>query len=490
MKYRPSKRVTRAMLCMVPLGVALYCALTPEPGNGGSPLVRGEVVFRSERPPRVSKETVASQVTTPRHSSRSVWDWATEWLDGQFENLMTWERNPWKRSERLTFGSHYFKLKASKDPADQAKVKEIKRLGEELFKRVLARYPELAVADRKVSTERNGFLRWLEFSERFKADPKTGKAAFEVPEDIRKHLAGEKPWDAAAVRAWLEHERANLDEIRAIGLMPDQSVTGIDIERWSFIGAQLGKSATEILLLDARLAAEEGDAARALESIRAANGLADRFGKVETPSLLAITVEILIRLETQAYALKEVMPSIPTGQLDVQAWQEALNPTVAPPAEFARIMAGEFHVGSREFLMPMLADAEDPKYPVDPDALIDVQASYFSQYQDLFAGTSPADWTKTKFPGIPDMDHLSRSSRELIEILFVGANAWSNGFQRAQSTTAMTQAAFAIMQGQPIPNDPVYGLPYGWNPSTRTLTPPESPEFEKMKLKPIVVPRP
>ena len=59
--------------------------------------------------------------------------------------------------------------------------------------------------------------------------------------------------------------------------------------------------------------------------------------------------------------------------------------------------------------------------------------------------------------------------------------------QRAQSATGMMQAAFALMKGQPLPPDPVYGLPYQWDPATRTLSPPDSPEFQEMQLKPVVV---
>jgi hypothetical protein len=53
----------------------------------------------------------------------------------------------------------------------------------------------------------------------------------------------------------------------------------------------------------------------------------------------------------------------------------------------------------------------------------------------------------------------------------------------------MMQAAFALMKGQTLPLDPVYGQPYGWDPATRTLSPPAHPAFEEMKLNPIVVPK-
>ena len=484
-KYRPSKRFVWSMVVFTPLTIAFYAGFLPELENLEKAPARGEIVFSSKRP----EPGKASSRRDSRPPVAQAASFSLDWLSQQYENLMVWQKNPWKR-ERQTFGSDYFKLLESKQPATQAKVKELKRLGDALLQRVLQRYPELAVASKQVPPERNGFLRWLEFAERFNPDPKRVSQGLDVPDDIRKHLSGELPWDAAAVRAWLQRERANLDEIRSIGLMTEQSITGIDIERWGFMSARLAKDAGDMLLLEARLAAEEGDAARALEAIRAANGLAAHFGEVETPSLLAVTVQILLQLQNQSYALKHIMPALPAGQLDPVAWQQTLNPTVAPPSEFARIMVGEWHVSGREFLMPMLANAGDPKYPSDPDALIDVNAGYFSQYVDLYASNSPADWSKITPPAAPNGSNLSRASRDAVEILFVGARAWSRGFERAQSATGMTQAAFAIMQDQPIPNDPIYGLAYGWDPATRTLSPPAGPEFEKLQLKPIVVPKP
>ena len=54
----------------------------------------------------------------------------------------------------------------------------------------------------------------------------------------------------------------------------------------------------------------------------------------------------------------------------------------------------------------------------------------------------------------------------------------------------MHQAAFAILKGQPVPNDPVYGQPYIWDPATRLLSPPAGPAFDTtLNLKPITLPQ-
>ena len=53
----------------------------------------------------------------------------------------------------------------------------------------------------------------------------------------------------------------------------------------------------------------------------------------------------------------------------------------------------------------------------------------------------------------------------------------------------MTQAAFAILQGQPVPNDPIHGKPYSWNPETRELSLPAGDGFRKMNIKPLKLPK-
>ncbi len=74
-------------------------------------------------------------------------------------------------------------------------------------------------------------------------------------------------------------------------------------------------------------------------------------------------------------------------------------------------------------------------------------------------------------------------------MIYIGASAWRKGWDRAQSSFAMTQAAFAIMKGQPIPQDPVYGVDYRWDPATRQLSMPAGEVFDQLEIKPITVPK-
>lgn len=480
------------MIWLCPFVIALYVGILPELENFRNPRIPGEIHFERLRP-GLESDGAITKGRSPSSPQRSGSGWSMDWFYDRFDDLMGWDHNPWKSSKQI-FGSHFFDLTQSMNPNDRALVEELRRLGDHLHERVLERYPELMVPDKNVPAERNGLLKWLELSERFLADPSRpgdrSDKSLGVPKELTSYLNGKGPWDPDAARSWLATNKELLDQIRGIGLMPEQSNSGIGIDRWSFPNARFAKSCAEALLIDARLAVEEGDFAGAMESVRAARGLGNHYTEVETPSLIGTTVKIVIDLQVQSRVLSELMPAVPPEQLDPAAWEAALDPQVAPPSTFGRLMKGEWNVTSREYLMPMLADANDPKYPRDPEALIDHQANSSLAIIRTYNSNSPADWATVAAPPFLDISQLSRDSRELAAALFVGASAWSKGMVRAQSQSGMTQAAFAIMKGEPIPKDPIHGLPYQWDPASRLLSAPDSPVFAGQNLQPITVPEP
>jgi hypothetical protein len=487
LKHGRSKNFLMAMWVLCPVTVGLYFGLVPELEAMRRPKVPGDLTFPEKRPVPERKDSGKTVVSS---ENSVLWDDSFDWLSENFEKLMAWDKNPWKR-QREMFGSHFLKLKGSQDPADQAKVRRIEQLADSLFQQLLKRYPELAVEMRKVAPERNGFLRLLEFQERYNkpGQPFSAELPVPIPQSLAKLDASS--WNAETARSWLDSQRSFLDEIRSIGLLPERSVADIDLDRWHFMSARFTKGCSDALLLDARLAAEDGDTARALASVRAVIGLADHLGDVETPTLLATTVQILVRMGTERYILSEVIPNLPAGTFDVSAWQNTLNPAPRNPDDFARVMSGEWNVCGRYYLMRPIADPEDPKSPSDPEALLDAYSGTFVEIVDLHRGQPLSRLPDLDFPSSPpDLSHLSWQSREAMFGLWVGAAAWRKGWDRAQSSSAMTLAAFSIMQGQALPNDPVYGLPYRWDPETRTLSAPDSPDFKEMDLKPIKVPKP
>ena len=487
MKYRPSRKLAFFIVAAIPVGIALFFALLPKLAAVGTRKHAGEIHFAAARPIDLP-ETDRKAAARPPGAG-----WSLDWLQGRVDDLMAWEHNPWKRPKPKGFGSHFYDLLHSKDPADHAKAAALRKKAAELYQRVLERYPELAVEMRNVPPERNGFLKWLELSERFQADPsrleKDGAKTIGMPESLKEFLAGRGPWNAAEARAWLAKEKAFLDELRAASLLPERSVTGIDVHRYSFINMRLAKECGEMLMLEACLAAEDGNTAGALEAVQAARGLADHMGKVEMPSLIAVTVQLLLEFQLRSYTMAHVIPSLPEGQFEPGVWEKVLQADPVPPESFVRIVKGDWNIGAQEFFLPIISDLEDPKYPKDPEAAIDYNAGNSIALMKAYEGKSSlADWNTVTPPPLMDMSHLSRSSRDVAEMMCVGWRAWADGLERSQHSMGMTQAAFAIMKGEAPPVDPVRGLPYVWNPATRELSLPPDPAFDQVKLKPVIVP--
>ncbi|RYD50014.1 MAG: hypothetical protein EOP85_00440 [Verrucomicrobiaceae bacterium] len=479
MKYRPSKGFLWGMVALVPLSAALWLGLLPELEQIEARAVPGDLVFPNTR------DAVDHGGSKTQVGIR----WSLGWLENSYENLMQWEHNPWERKPG-EFGNHFFNLLTSEDPKDRAKAKELQRLAEAWYKRLLERYPELAVEMRHVPDDRNGFLKWLEFCERLdgQQDEQTkGSASISFPADLEEYLS-KGTWNADAARGWLAENSQMLDEIRAIGLMKECSVNGIESDRWSFTSARLAKGAVDALLIEARLAAESGDVAGAMESVHAAKGLANHLTDVETPSLLAGTVNMLLESTVNKRVLGEILPALPTGRADLAAWEQLLDPGSVGPGEFARLMKGEWSIG-RTYLLPMLLNTEDPNLPRDGGDLVDVYSMWFLRNVRSYESAVLSDLPQLSWTGPGSLDHLSRANQDAAAALFVGADSWRTGWERYQSVRAMEAAAFAILQGKPVPKDPVYGESYRWDPQTRVLSPPDTEAFRGMKIDPVTLPK-
>jgi hypothetical protein len=121
-----------AVLC--PLFGALYLGLLPELDAMRTPEIRGEIAFRQPRPSASQTEQASSDHQAAKGGG------SMDWLLDRYEQVMSWEHNPWK-TKPGGFGAGYWKLLSSQDPKDRARAREIRRLAEALHRRVLERYP-------------------------------------------------------------------------------------------------------------------------------------------------------------------------------------------------------------------------------------------------------------------------------------------------------------------------------------------------------------
>ncbi|RYD33652.1 MAG: hypothetical protein EOP87_10620 [Verrucomicrobiaceae bacterium] len=415
---------------------------------------------------------------------------AGELIDEGYDALMGWEYNPWRKirtGESLDLGGHLGSLRQSDRPEDKAEVERLEKLGREWYERILARYPDLAQAgDKEVPLKENGFQQWSELVKRLREEKKD--SLFEKPfsREMEDSFRKQTPQDPAEVREWVSENRARIDEIRAIGLLPGQSAQGIgDDERNYGFDSQ----GIQALVMDAQTAVADGDLDRSMESIRAANGLADHHSKIGTPTVYDTLIAAHMRSQTQNHVLSTILPALPSGQTDVAAWEALLDLKLQQPADFARTLRSEWNVRMPARLLPAMSDTRDPANPPDADHLAETYTRHMQETAKQADGMSLADYAASPKVMVP-VDHLSRKAHGEAMSLGIGpAYDIRSRFVGDQELTGLTQAAFAIMKGRPVPLDPVYGLPYKWDPEKRTLALPDLPGGRKFRQKPLTVPR-
>jgi hypothetical protein len=469
MKYRPSKRVIWLLIPLAPL-LLMSVTLWVDDDSEAS-----RIATRGSRPPE--QRLLAKPF---------------DWYDEGFSALMTSNLNPWRNEwSGSSFGSRIDALANSDRPEDQEKYKQLMRQAKEWYDRLLARYPELAVTYKSLPAEKNGLLQWYRFQKRITdAARKSGKPSeLECPFSDHFRNPRIQPWDPVAAKAWLDQRSALLEEARAIALMPDQSSGGITSEGLNRYPS-LTLDCANAFLLEARWYAEQGDAARALESVRAATGLARLLTGGEAPTLSEGLRGSYIHQEIESYVFSGILPALPGGAVDISLWENVVSPRIQQPDDFSRMVRGQWNHGMPMEFLPNLADPSDPSAPTDAEAL----AEAYTQFSRSLA-TKNGRLALTDLPSNPSIrpsySDLTRRSQIIAEDYGMTQDSYNirDSWERKQVQGGMTRAAFAILKGEPIPSDPVHSLPYRWDPATRKLSLPDIPEYKKLKVKPMVVPQ-
>lgn len=435
----------------------------------------GEIVFVEPRPVLILQEVV-----TPASPPTSEF---REWREEAMASLLDWLNLPPQGDN--SFGDHYYAL--SKEEIAAARLEE---KADKLFERVLIRYPELTTPLRKVAPERNGFLQFVEFCERLDSrsvsgEPHSGKITFSP--EVEVMIDDSTKWDSELAQKWLQENEELVQEIRLIGFAPDQSIAGLDVSRYFYINGSVFLKSIQVLMMEAKLFAEKGEVEMAMESVRCALGFKSHLSEVECVTSLMKVHGVLIESKVIGHVLTEVLPALPSEKLNLRDWESLVSSPLRTPADYAKVHRGEWYASNKFFLMPMLVNTSDPDYLSDPADFIDYFAAGVLQWSDRFSGTRVADWKGVApLDGGFDFSSLSDESAQLLEVL-VPWMTWNSAL-RIESNKGLRLAAFAILQGQPIPLDPIFGQPYKWNESTRELSFPDTEQFRKMGTARIEIP--
>jgi hypothetical protein len=468
MKYRPSKRFVWLVIPLLPVA-AMWVAVWIEEESAAS-----SIATRGSSPPRTRLLTRTQDL-----------------YEEGISELGDWGLDTRKAGPQPLFGSRFHALRDSKVPQDLERYGELMKLGKEWYERILPRYPELAVAYKNIPEEKNGLLQWQRFEKRLRESSPVHASAFKLSGELKDHFRDTKPkpWNPVAVKAWLDINRPTLDEARAIALIPDQSSRGISAQDERRYPAFM-RTCAIAFLVEARLLAENGDPARAMDSIRAVSGIVNQLRNAESPTEAENYQRAYVQQASQRYVILTILPSLPAGGIDFPAWEKALDPAIQQPSDFSRIVRGEWNEEMRSELLPILADTNAPGNPSDGEVLAEAytlcSGSLVKQNEHLTLIDLPSHP-----PAYPGHDHLSRRSRAIALNLGILPYRFERrkDWERDQTESGMILAAFAIFKGEPVPCDPFYGLPYRWDPVTRKLSEPELSARRNQGMKSMILPK-
>lgn len=389
----------------------------------------------------------------------------------------------WFQLEKIS-GQTWARIRGTGRPAEpERSQKAIRAAADRWYEEILARHPELAVTWKEVPDDENGFLQWLDFIDRCKAN-----GALDLPEDIDKMLQSREAWDSKRMAEWLSQHQELIEEITELGLLSDQSVKGIDFGRYSFVSARFLVISNRLLLASAKLSMEHGDQEAALRYLRSCMGSANHFDCIETPSLLNETVSALLRGSSRRFAIEALSSSGTLSPSELRQWQHALQSGRSEQEDLSRVFFGEWHQSTRGLLLPQLITPGELGADVtDPNALIEAQVSMLKDSLMQIGTSGLKELSTIEFASSPPSD-LSPASKKLLEDLVVGSNQWVHAWTRGRIEALQVQAAFAVALGQEMPIEPISGKPFVFDAASNTIMMPVDPPPNGFELKPVKVP--
>jgi len=422
------------------------------------------VVFWPASPPSAEDIAIRGKYRTfpLEHSVLSPGSWKVsssdleDWIDEGSDALRSLRlpTAPQFRNDRTSFFEHLRNLRFSDDPADRAEYQRLVKLGEPWFQNLLNRYPELKLDAKKLPDERNAMHRLTALQERLGI-----RTLIQMSQEIQGLLPKREPWNPEKAQAWLDAHRDLIDDIRKISHMTESSIICLEYK-----GTRYPYWFGDALLLEARLSAEYGDWQAALENVRAASGLSRLVRNAEGADFAQNAAGSSLEGRIRDQFLETILPTIPPEKLDLAAWRDALRSEPRSPADFTDILKAEWNTKTRYELIPALVDPAATDCPPDAEYLVQAYTEYMAERVAQYADpVRAAAFSWTDF----DSDSLSRRGTEVIDSF---AYSFHISWYRSQLRTGLTQAAFDILEGKPVPCDPVHGLPYQWNPETRELS--------------------
>ena len=366
-------------------------------------------------------------------------------------------------------------------------IAEGRRIADKQRARMLAMFPDLAVTPHPVPDEENAFLQLhlIEVASGRNEQPF-------LPSELRDWSS---PLDIDAARELLELHSDWVKTAEHLASLTKSSSSNMPESFDGFVGARTAMSAADHLLLKAQLAAEEGDEEGALRLVGLARNIGGHYRDVERPSLMGETITILVDLSALDATNHGILPALGPSA-DLAGWRTVLASRCTPKA-LAHTMRGEWFC-SLGMMTLYLAHPETT--PPDPDRLVEVFTERFSREAKRLDQATLSDLHLLSGSLVHESSHgLSEKSSEILNWFSIGGQAWYRGFTRAALKHAHLDAGLELLQREQHGEDlttltacdtinPLTNEPFEFDPVTRTLPEPNSPDDHDLLIDPLPLP--
>lgn len=337
---------------------------------------------------------------------------------------------------------------------------------EKWYQELLEKYPEMKPVYRDVQDEKNGYLQYLILRDRVK-EP-------QLPEDLKSMLEERSPWNPETYKAWLLKNQEYFESVLRMAELTDCSTKGIDLNRLRNRGEALLAEFGMILRGSARLAMEEGNPDTALRYFKALSGLGDRFIDIEVPSVYSGVLYSMVRSPSLDAFREQIFPALGNDPEVLKAWNDAVFRKATPAEDSARIMKGEWNYGMRTFLLQTFLGetsmSEGGKIRIDDAAsVIDSYTKVLQKAATAFSSQGVERFVVSKADFEVPKSELSSRDAEFVKAAQYTIVSVLQSKAVEATNTAMLSAALAIRLGEQPKPDPVSGLAFRWDPSSRTL---------------------